>query len=138
MKRSRLARRALQRAFGIRGFQNHFARKHFLRPLDELDRSWFFEGYRKCPAFSSFFGWFTPTWLRVLERDLIGHPERLGDITVWLGGRDQVVNRAELDATERALGVRWPVVLFPEWGHYPMLDVPEEWAKALRDALADS
>ena len=29
-----------------------------------------------------------------------------------------------------------PVVEFPTWGHYPMIDVPREWAEALVHALA--
>ena len=84
------------------------------------------------------FGWFTPEWLRTLERAFASHPERLNDITIWLGERDQVVDISELEVTEHALNVRWPIVRFPNWGHYPTLDEPEEWAQALRDALASA
>ena len=40
-----------------------------------------------------------------------------------------------LRTTERALKVAWPVEVFETWGHYPMIDVPEEWTDALRLAL---
>jgi pimeloyl-ACP methyl ester carboxylesterase len=138
MKRSRLARRALQGAFGVGPFQDHFAHKYVLEPLEEPERSKFFEGYVRCPAFASFFQWFTADWLRTLERAFADHPERLHGVTVWLGGRDRVVGPSEIEVTERALGVRWPLVVFASWGHYPMLDVPEEWAEALRNAVAAS
>jgi hypothetical protein len=32
--------------------------------------------------------------------------------------------------------VRWPVRIFPYWGHYPMIDEPEDWVRTLADALA--
>jgi hypothetical protein len=42
-----------------------------------------------------------------------------------------VVTLDELGWTEHALGVRWPRRIFPGWGHYPMIDAPEEWAEAV-------
>ena len=62
--------------------------------------------------------------------------EALAEVRIWWGGRDTVVDLEEVRVTERALRVTWPVTIFPTWGHYPMIDQPEEWADALRDALA--
>jgi pimeloyl-ACP methyl ester carboxylesterase len=130
------ARKLLRSLFMRSWLHARLARRGFGRPLGGADREHFFEGYAHCAAFEDLFAWFTPDWLRVLEDRLRSRPERLEGITVWVGGRDAVVGRAEVRATERALGVRWPVVEFPDWGHYPMIDVPEEWADALCQAVA--
>jgi len=126
----------LQIAFASRAFQGHFAGKQFRRPLGADDRTRFFDGYRDCAAFGDFFDWFTPDYLRDLERRFAARSDVLSGVTVWLGGRDRVVGPSEVRATGRALGVEWPVVTFPEWGHYPMIDEPEEWADALCGSLA--
>lgn len=130
------ARRWLQQAFTRPAFQDRFVRTQFRRPLTGSARVRFFEGYARCPAFADFFGWFTPRWLRTLERQFARQPSGLAGVTVWLGGLDRVVGPAEVEATARALGVRWPLVRFPAWGHYPMIDEPEEWADALGKSLA--
>jgi pimeloyl-ACP methyl ester carboxylesterase len=127
------ARYLLKQVFMLPRFQDRFVHKQFLGSLDESTRRRFFEGYARCSAFGDFFRWFTPGWLRTLERRFAGHPELLGEITVWIGGRDRVVGRREVEVTETVLGVRWPCVVFSGWGHYPMIDVPEEWAAALCD-----
>ncbi|MCA1686479.1 MAG: alpha/beta hydrolase [Planctomycetia bacterium] len=130
------ARGLLRKLFARRGFREHFARKHFRKPLTGEPRERFFEGYARCAALGDFFRWFTPAYLRQLECTLAGHPERLRGVTVWLGGYDRVVGEGEVCATEKALGVSWPVVRFPGWGHYPMIDEPKEWADALCQAVA--
>lgn len=116
--------------------QARVTRRCFQRPLERADRARFFDGYARCAAFEDLFAWFTPDWLRLLEERFASHPELLRDVTIWVGGRDAVVGRADVQATERALGVRWPVVEFPDWGHYPMIDDSEEWADALSKAVA--
>jgi hypothetical protein len=136
LMRSRLARKLLRWTLSHPWCQGWFARGLFLRPPDRATRGRFFEGYARCQAFDDLFAWLTPAWLRVLESQLSERPEALGEVTVWTGGRDHVVGMKELHATERALGVHWPVVEFPHWGHYPMVDVPEEWASALCHAVA--
>jgi hypothetical protein len=35
------------------------------------------------------------------------------------------------------LRVNWPVRRFATWGHYPMLDDPDGWVRALDDVLAE-
>src|SRR2546428_8351068 len=97
----------------------------------------FFEGYARCAAFSDLFAWFTPSLLRCLEGRLAARPESVRDVTVWWGARDRVVTPRELRWTEQALGTSWPLSVFPDWGHYPMIDAPQAWAQALaREALA--
>lgn len=130
------ARGLLEWAFTRESFRGHFARKHFRKPLTGGARDRFFEGYTRCAAFGDFFEWFDPAFLRDLERRFAGRREALGGVTVWLGGLDRVVGPGEVTATARALGVNWPVVGFPGWGHYPMIDEPEGWADALCEALA--
>jgi pimeloyl-ACP methyl ester carboxylesterase len=136
MMRAKLARELLRWSFTRPWFQDRLARRLFVKPLGRADREGFFAGYRQCAAFADLFTWFTPASLRALEARFAERPELLERVTVWVGGRDRVVGPAELRATERALAVRWPAVEFAAWGHYPMIDEPEEWAKALIHALA--
>lgn len=130
-----LAQVALRRAFASPLFQARFARKHFREPLDPGMRARFFEGYARCGALPDFFAWLTPALLRRLEADIAARPEALRQITAWWGERDTVVPVRELAWTEAALGVSWPVRLFPAWGHYPMIDDPPGWVRALADAV---
>lgn len=131
LMRLRLARSLLGWIFANHWFQARFVRKHFIQsPSTEMRRS-FFDGYARCTALPDFFAWLTPGFLRSLEHDLAARPGALEQITVWWGGRDSVVSLQELAWTEQALGVKWPVRIMPHWGHYPMLDVPQEWVGAL-------
>lgn len=130
-----LAQVALRRAFTSALFQARFARKHFRTPLDAEMRARFFEGYTRCAALPDFFAWLTPDLLRRLEADFAARPQALRQITVWWGERDTIVPVRELAWTEAALGVTWPLRRFPLWGHYPMIDDPAGWVKALSDAV---
>jgi pimeloyl-ACP methyl ester carboxylesterase len=134
--RMRLARAAVSRVFASAPFQRHFVRRHFMRRPSREVQAAFFDGYARCVAFRVLFAWFTPGLLRDLELGLAARPEAVQNVTVWWGGRDRVVTPRELGWTEDALATKWPVTFFPEWGHYPMIDEPEAWARALRDGLA--
>jgi hypothetical protein len=131
----RLARAGAARAIGWllaqRAFQRRFARRHFVVPPSPDVREAFFDGYARCPASADLFRWCGPQWLRELESAAAPRPAALERVEVWWGGPDRVVGPAELRWTEEALGVRWPERTFPEWGHYPMLDDPEGWVRAL-------
>lgn len=131
-----LPRAMLAKAFKIRFFQDRFCRKQFRKPLDDRMRKAFFDGYADCTSFTDLFDWFGPEWLRKLEADFQAHPDRLANITIWLSGRDKVVGRLEIDATAAKLPIDWRVLEFPNWGHYPAIDEPLEWAQALVDGLA--
>jgi pimeloyl-ACP methyl ester carboxylesterase len=140
LMRLRPAQTALLRVFSTASFQRRFVEKYFVRQPDPATVEAFFDGYARCTAAPDFFAWFNPSLLRSLERDLTARPEALEGISVWWGGQDRVVNLQELEWTKAALrgAARWPVRVFPEWGHYPMIDAPEEWAKALSDAVAET
>jgi pimeloyl-ACP methyl ester carboxylesterase len=131
-----LARFLLGRVFATGWFQRRFVRKQFERPLAPEMRAAFFDGYARCPALADLFAWLTPRLLRTLERQCAERPEALERIGVWWGEHDHVVNLQELAWTEQALHVRWPVRRFPAWGHYPMIDEPDDWVKELADVLA--
>ena len=123
----------LGRLFRTRAFQRHFARRHFRRPPEAAVLEAFFEGYARCRALAGFFEWMSPRLLRSLEARFAARPERLGGVTVWWGGHDRVVTLQELRWTEEALGVAWPLRVFPDWGHYPMIDAPAAWIDALEE-----
>jgi pimeloyl-ACP methyl ester carboxylesterase len=121
--------------FQSASFQRRFAGKHFSPPPPTAVLEGFFEGYARCAALPDLFAWMDPALLRKLESGLGGRPGALSGVSVWWGGRDRVVTLEELRLTGRALGVAWPVRMFPDWGHYPMIDVPEDWIGALVDEL---
>jgi pimeloyl-ACP methyl ester carboxylesterase len=126
----------LRPLFGVRPFRRQFVRTKFLRPPPPELQAAFFDGYARCAAVADFFRWLTPELLRRLESDFALHPERRGYVQVWWGGRDAVVGLDELAATPDAVKGGWPLRVFPDWGHYPMIDSPAEWIEALADALA--
>jgi pimeloyl-ACP methyl ester carboxylesterase len=131
-----LARFALARLFASALFQRRFVSKYFTRPpAPDVVRA-FFDGYARCTAAPDFFAWLNPELLRSLERDFAARPEALDGIEIWWGGQDRVVTLQELAWTQEALGDRWPVRVFPEWGHYPMIDDPQGWAEELAHAVA--
>jgi pimeloyl-ACP methyl ester carboxylesterase len=140
MMRFGVMQRVLSRVFATAAFQRRFVRKYFTHPPDPAMTAAFFAGYARCAALPDFFAWLTPALLRSLERDLAGRPQALADIRVWWGGRDAVVFPRELEGTIEALGpaARWPLKVFPEWGHYPMIDAPAAWADALSETLDDA
>jgi len=135
---------ALSRVFATAAFQRRFVRKYFTRRPDAETITAFFTGYAQCIALPDFFAWLTPDLLRSLETELAQRPAALADIRIWWGGQDAVVSPRELAWTVSALGpvaepvARWPVRVFPDWGHYPMIDAPAEWAQELVCVLASA
>jgi hypothetical protein len=131
-----LARLLLRRLFLQPLFQEWFVRRKFLRPLaPELHRA-FFQGYEQCTAMADFFEWLTPRLLHTLQRRFQGSRAGLDNILAWWGEHDRVVTLRELLLTQRALRVRWPLRRFANWGHYPMLDDPDDWVRTLDHELA--
>lgn len=112
-------------------FQRDFVRRHFVTAPDEAARSDFFDGYARCAATADLFRWCEPSWLRGVEDTVARDPDALENVEVWWGARDRVVGPSELRWTERALGVRWPERTFADWGHYPMIDDPSGWVRAV-------
>lgn len=121
---------------GTSVMQRRFARKHFGDAADPAFVDAFFEGYDQCRHFADLFHWFTPDYLRVLERELAATPGSLRDIQLWWGDGDAVVGEQEADVTEHVLGVIWPRRSFAGWGHYPMIDDPAGWVREVGRAVA--
>jgi pimeloyl-ACP methyl ester carboxylesterase len=131
LMRRRFARALVGRVFSTRMFQRRFVRRHFTRPPSVEMQSAFFDGYARCAALPDLFAWLTPRLLRELDEGLRQTPAAVRDIEVWWGGRDRIVTPRELAWTEGALRLKWPLRVFPGWGHYPMIDEPEAWAQAV-------
>jgi Alpha/beta hydrolase family len=134
-----MARQAIGKVFATPAFQRRFAKRHFTSLPPPALLADFFAGYARCPAAPDLFAWFDAPLLRSLERDLTARPAALDEVQIWWGGRDRVVPLRELEWTREALalGDRWPVRVFPAWGHYPMIDDPAGWARELiRDVAA--
>jgi pimeloyl-ACP methyl ester carboxylesterase len=106
-------------------------RRHFLQPMPADRWRDLVDGYRRCAITDDLFRWLDRSFLASLREGLSRRPGALDRIEVWLGDRDGVVGEGEVRAAERALGVTWPSRIFSGWGHYPMLDDPEGWVRAL-------
>ncbi len=133
--RPRIARAGLAplipRLFAWPSFQRDFVRRHFVTTPTDTARAGFFDGYARCAAVADLFRWCGPSWLRDVEKTIARDPGTLDSIEVWWAGRDRVVDASERRWTERALGLRWPERTFAAWGHYPMIDDPEGWVRAV-------
>ena len=116
----------------MRPFQRRFCRRH-LSHLRQPPPEGFFEGYRDCASACDLFRWLTPALLRDLETRLAG--ARIQRISAWWGGRDRVAGLMDLQRTQLALKSGWRLRLFPSWGHYPMIDQPQDWVRKLHDAM---
>jgi pimeloyl-ACP methyl ester carboxylesterase len=130
--------RLLVLALRLPPIRRRFERRHFVRPLDPSLRAAFFGGYRDPAAFARWFAWLTPDLLRRLEAEIAGDRDVVRGVEAWWGERDHVVTPEELARTERALGLPIPLRTFEAWGHYPMIDAPDEWAREVSRALASA
>jgi pimeloyl-ACP methyl ester carboxylesterase len=128
--------RLLAAAFRLGVVRRRFVARHFLKehPREFIDA--FFAGYHDAGAFASWFDWLRPGLLRRLEGEIARSPAALEGVEAWWGGRDHVVTVEELRHTERALGVSVPLRVFPQWGHYPMIDDPEGWVAEVERVVA--
>ena len=87
-------------------------------PPDYLDR--FFEEYRRCSAFGQMFDLITPTWFRGLR------PTALPSVLLW-GEAERLLAVEQVD-DYRALLPRATIRREPGWGHFPMIERPDEYA----------
>jgi hypothetical protein len=131
LMRLRVARSLILPLFALSPFQAAFRRRYLLRKPSVAFRDEFFAGYANCTAVADLFAWCDPQLLRRLEARFATRPEALQHISVWWGQHDRVLSLQELKWTELALEHKWPLTLFAEWGHYPMIDDPGGWVKAL-------
>lgn len=130
-------RAAAIRLFRTQAFRSRFCRKYFVQPVSQDFATRFFRGYEECAAFGQFFEWFTPARLESLARKLSSNADVLNRIAIWRGDKDRVVGRDEIRWTEQALKCRFPLRTFPHWGHYPMIDGPQDWVDALERAASE-
>jgi pimeloyl-ACP methyl ester carboxylesterase len=128
-------RRLFQRMLAWPLVQIFIVRRLFRSPMAPLLRADFFGGYAQCSALGDLFAWLTPTLLRELEEQFRLRPDKLQRITVWWGQHDRVVTPRELAVTEAALAFTWSLRVIPHWGHYPMIDDPANWVRALQNEL---
>ncbi len=126
--RSATVRGLARRAFALPPIQGALARRFFRRRLSFLERAQFFEGYLRSAGWVDLFAWLAPSVLRDLEARFSRNPAALEHVDVWWGKHDAVVTLDELRVTEKTLGLGWPLRVFTEWGHYPMIDEPGSWA----------
>lgn len=114
------ARRLGQRLFASRTLRPVFRRLLFSRtvPAAYLDR--FFEEYRQCSVFGSMFDVIAPEWFHRLQ------PVRLPSALLW--GEDERLLSVDHVADYQALLPDAVVRLVPGWGHFPMIERPDEYA----------
>lgn len=86
----------------------------------------FCEGYRGCDAFSVMFDILDAEWFTNLQP--ITTPSAL-----WWGGRDGLLDPAHAKQFKDVLPTAQIEVL-ESWGHYPMFELPDEFATKLADA----
>jgi pimeloyl-ACP methyl ester carboxylesterase len=113
------------RALGRRLFASRLLRPLVRRllfsravPPDYLDR--FFEEYRQCSVFSQMFDLITPAWFRGLR------PTELPAVLLW--GEDERLLAVDQVDDYRALLPRAATRRVPGWGHFPMIERPDEYA----------
>ena len=90
-------------------------------PPAYIDR--FFGEYRACSAFAQMFDLITPAWFRSLR------PIRLPAALLW-GERERILTVDQLD-DYRALLPGCLSRIVPGWGHFPMIDRPEDNAREI-------
>jgi pimeloyl-ACP methyl ester carboxylesterase len=109
-----------QRLFASRLLRPIFGRLLFSRavPPRYLDR--FFDEYRQCSVFSQMFDLITPTWFRGLR------PIELPSALLW-GESERLLSVDQLQ-DYRVLLPRALTRRIPGWGHFPMIEQPDEYA----------
>src|SRR5688500_10896469 len=82
-----------------------------------------FEEYRRCSVFSQMFDLITPTWFQALR------PTELPSALLW-GEAERLLAVEQID-DYRALLPRATVRRVPGWGHFPMIERPDEYASEI-------
>jgi len=113
------------RSLGQRLFASRLLRPIFRRllfscavPQAYLDR--FFEEYRECAVFSQMFDLITPAWFQGLR------PTELPSALLW--GEAERLLAVDQVEDYRALLPRALTRRVPGWGHFPMIERPDEYA----------
>jgi pimeloyl-ACP methyl ester carboxylesterase len=117
------ARRLGQWLFSARLVRPLFKRLLFSRPVPAAYLDRFFEEYRHCAVFGQMFELISPAWFKSL------HPVRLPTALLW-GEQERLLKVDQLD-DYRALCPNALVRIVPNWGHFPMIEQPEAYAREI-------
>ena len=102
-------------------------------PRETADRT--LAAYGRCEAFGRLFDWLDSDWF-----DALPPLTALPAVVLW-GEQDRVLDAEQRGDYQRLLPTAREVVV-PGWGHFPMLDRPEAYARTLmelvRTLLADA
>ncbi len=97
-------------------------------PAPVLDT--FFDGYRTCESFGQMFEIIDAPWFEALT-PVSGLPT----VLLW-GEHDRVLKSGQTDAINaKAPNAR--IVIEPGWDHFPMIEQPEEYARAVAQLAQD-
>jgi pimeloyl-ACP methyl ester carboxylesterase len=116
-------------------FRERYAEKNFQRLHSPEFVNDFFEGYGDGRRVAKWLRWLRPSLLRKLEKEFAAHPDALEDVEIWWGEKDKITGLDELSRMERAVGQQFPLHVFEDWGHYPMIDAPEAWVTELTNIV---
>jgi pimeloyl-ACP methyl ester carboxylesterase len=114
------ARALGRRLFASRPLRPIFRRLLFSRAVPPQYVNRFFEEYRQCSVFSQMFDLITPTWFRGLR------PVELPSALLW-GEAERLLSVDQID-DYRALLPQAITRRVPGWGHFPMIERPDEYA----------
>ena len=130
---TRLDRRLFPRLMAIPGARSPGRRLFASRPLRPILRrllfsravppqyvNRFFEEYRECSGFSQMFDQITPTWFRSLRT------VELPSALLW-GEAERLLAVDQIDDYRALLPQATPRRV-PGWGHFPMVERPDEYA----------
>jgi len=114
------ARTTLRRVIAAPGLRSVWRRMAFPSSVPAAYGDRFFAEYRRCAAFGLMFDIITPEWWASLT------PRTEPGVVLW-GARDRVL-RAGHAADVAALVPGATRSVIDGWGHFPMIDRPEEYA----------
>lgn len=104
-----------------------WTRVFFESPLEESFLEEFFEGYRRCEAFSTMFRLIDESWWSSLQ------PISVPAIILW-GGRERLLTVDQKDPFLQILP-QARVEVVDHWRHFPMIEQPREFAAAVEQYL---
>jgi pimeloyl-ACP methyl ester carboxylesterase len=116
------------REMGKQVFASPLSRPIFKRLLFKQDvpnayLNQFFGEYQHCQAFNLMFDWITADWFNALQ------PIDIPGVLLW-GKQERVLKANHVPAYERLLP-NCPVVIEPQWDHFPMVEQPEHYMHTL-------
>lgn len=102
-------------------------RLFFEAPLEDEFVNEFFEGYRRCRAFTQMFELITHSWWCGL------HPMTVPTVILW-GGRERLLSPDQSSPFVELLP-NSRLEILPHWRHFPMIEQPLEFVRKVEEAL---